>query len=145
MNFKAFAIGFTTMDSVITGVSAAKRGIIHAVKAPVHGAQASVQAAKNGVLATSEVVTSFLAGAKQAIKYRKEMEAIEDPAERQKYYEAMVAKMYENGKALSVATVLEIDEVIDPMRTREWVLAGLRSVPRPAPREGKKRPCIDAF
>jgi len=77
--------------------------------------------------------------------FRKEMEAIEDPAERQKYYEAMVAKMYENGKALSVATVLEIDEVIDPMRTREWVLAGLRSVPRPAPREGKKRPCIDAF
>ena len=77
--------------------------------------------------------------------YRKEMEAIEDPAERQAWYEAMVAKKYQEGKALSIASVLEIDEVIDPAETRRWVMAGLRSVPRPAPREGRKRPCIDAW
>jgi acetyl-CoA carboxylase carboxyltransferase component len=77
--------------------------------------------------------------------YRKEMEAIADPAERQAWYEAMVAKKYEEGKALSIASVLEIDEVIDPAETRRWVMAGLRSVPRPAPREGRKRPCIDAW
>lgn len=69
MNIKYFALGFTAMDSVITGVSAAKRSVVNVAKFPVH-------CAKNGVLATSEVVTSFLAGAKQAIKYHKEMEAI---------------------------------------------------------------------
>lgn len=71
MNTKSFAIGFVAMDSIIAGVSATKRSIIHAVKSPVHGAQVSVQAAKIGVLSTSEVVTSFFAGAKQAIKYRR--------------------------------------------------------------------------
>jgi phage-related protein len=71
MNTKYFSLGFTAMDSVITGVSAAKRGIIHAVKSPVHGAQDAAQAVKTGVLNTSEVVTSFLAGAKQAIEYRR--------------------------------------------------------------------------
>ncbi|HWS76463.1 MAG TPA: carboxyl transferase domain-containing protein, partial [Quisquiliibacterium sp.] len=77
--------------------------------------------------------------------YRKEMEAIEDPAERQAWYEAMVAKKYAEGKALSIASVLEIDEVIDPADTRRWLLAGLRSVPAPAAREGRKRPCVDAW
>ena len=71
MNTKFFTIGFTTMDSIITGVSAVKRGIAHAAKSPVHGAQVSVQAAKTGVLATSEAVTSFLAGANQAIRVRR--------------------------------------------------------------------------
>ena len=77
--------------------------------------------------------------------YRKELEAIEDPAERQAWYEAMVARLYENGKATSIASVLEIDAVIDPERTRQWVLAGLNAVPAPLPREGRKRPCIDAW
>lgn len=71
MNTKSFAIGFATMDAVIAGVSATKRGIIHAVKSPVHGAQVSVQAAKTGAINASEVVTSFIAGAKQAIKCRR--------------------------------------------------------------------------
>jgi acetyl-CoA carboxylase carboxyltransferase component len=77
--------------------------------------------------------------------FRKEMEAIADPAERQAYYEKMVAKLYENGKATSIASVLEIDEVIDPAETRRWVMAGLRSVPKPSPRTQRKRPCVDAW
>ncbi|MCO5120130.1 MAG: carbamoyl-phosphate synthase large subunit [Burkholderiaceae bacterium] len=77
--------------------------------------------------------------------YRKEMEAIENPAQRQAYYESMVAKLYENGKATSIASVLEIDAVIDPERTRQWVLAGLNATPATPPREGRKRPCIDAW
>lgn len=64
MNTKSFAIGFAAMDSIIAGVSATKRGI-------VHGAQASVQATKTGALNTSEAVASFFAGAKQAIKCRR--------------------------------------------------------------------------
>ena len=49
--------------------------------------------------------------------FRKEMEAIEDPAEREAYYQAKVAELYANGKAVSIASVLEIDEVIDPADT----------------------------
>jgi len=77
--------------------------------------------------------------------FRKEMEAIEDPAEREDYYKAKVAELYANGKAVSIASVLEIDEVIDPAETRHWIMSGLRSVPKPEPRDKRKRPCIDAW
>ena len=77
--------------------------------------------------------------------FRKEMEAIADPVEREKYYKAKVAELYANGKAVSIASVLEIDEVIDPAETRRWIMAGLRSVPEPEPRRHRKRPCIDAW
>jgi acetyl-CoA carboxylase carboxyltransferase component len=73
------------------------------------------------------------------------MEAIADPIERQAYYEQMVAKLYENGKATSIASVLEIDEVIDPEQTRRWVMAGLRAAPPVLAREGRKRPCVDTW
>ena len=71
MNTKSFAIGFAAMDSIIAGVSATKRGIVHAAKSTAHGAQASVQATKNGVVGAGEVVTSFFAGAKQAVSCRR--------------------------------------------------------------------------
>jgi acetyl/propionyl-CoA carboxylase alpha subunit/acetyl-CoA carboxylase carboxyltransferase component len=77
--------------------------------------------------------------------FRKEMEAIEDPVERENYYKAKVAELYANGKAVSIASVLEIDEVIDPADTRHWIMSGLRSVPKPEPRSGRKRPCVDAW
>ena len=77
--------------------------------------------------------------------FRKEMEAIADPVERENYYKAKVAELYANGKAVSIASVLEIDEVIDPADTRHWIMSGLRSVPKPEPRSGRKRPCIDAW
>ena len=71
MNTKSFAIGFAAMDSIIAGVSATKRGIVHAAKSTAHGAQVSAQATKNGALNTSEAVTSFFAGAKHAVKCRR--------------------------------------------------------------------------
>src|SRR6195256_5207697 len=77
--------------------------------------------------------------------FRKEMEAIEDPVERENYYKAKVAELYANGKAFSIASVLEIDEVIDPADTRHWIMSGLRSVPKPEVRHQRKRPCIDAW
>jgi len=77
--------------------------------------------------------------------FRKEMEAIEDPVEREEYYQAKVAELYANGKAVSIASVLEIDEVIDPADTRQWIMSGLRSVPKPEARTTRKRPCIDAW
>lgn len=77
--------------------------------------------------------------------FRKEMEAIADPEERETYYRNKVAELYANGKAVSIASVFEIDNVIDPAETRRWIMAGLRSVPKPEPRKGKKRPCIDTW
>ncbi|MFT7648670.1 MAG: acetyl-CoA carboxylase carboxyltransferase component/biotin carboxyl carrier protein, partial [Candidatus Poriferisodalaceae bacterium] len=77
--------------------------------------------------------------------YRKELEALEDPEERIALYEKMVAKLYANGKAVSTATFFEIDDVIDPASSREWLMMGLTSAPKPAPRRGKKRPMIDTW
>ncbi len=36
-------------------------------------------------------------------------------------------KSYEHGKAISTASFLEIDEVIDPIDTRKWIVNGLLS------------------
>ncbi len=77
--------------------------------------------------------------------YRNELAAIEDPAERKAKYDQMVAEMYEKGKALNAAALLEIDEVIDPAATRTWIMAGLRSVPESPPRTGKKHAWVDTW
>ncbi|WP_374471780.1 carboxyl transferase domain-containing protein [Phenylobacterium sp.] len=77
--------------------------------------------------------------------YRKELEAETDPAARQALFEKLVGKMYENGKALSVASVVEIDAVIDPAETRAWLLRGLKACPVPPRGPGKKRPFVDVW
>jgi len=77
--------------------------------------------------------------------FRKELEAISDPAQRKARFDEMVAAAYERGKALSAATMFEIDDVIDPAQTRSWVMAGLRSLPPTPPRTGKKRAWVDTW
>jgi acetyl-CoA carboxylase carboxyltransferase component len=86
-------------------------------------------------------------GLEGAVKlgYRNELAAVDDPAERKTLFDQMVARMYERGKALNSASHFEIDDVIDPLESRKWIMAGLRSAPPPAPRTGKKRPCIDTW
>ncbi|MEX2080762.1 MAG: carboxyl transferase domain-containing protein, partial [Dehalococcoidia bacterium] len=76
---------------------------------------------------------------------RKELEAIEDPAERKALFDDLVARAYQRGKAINTAMHFEIDDVIDPAESRRWVSTALLSSPPPAPREGKKRPCIDTW
>ncbi|MGA7759661.1 MAG: carboxyl transferase domain-containing protein [Ilumatobacteraceae bacterium] len=53
--------------------------------------------------------------------YRKELEAVADDAERDVLFREMVDRLYEHGKAVSVATHFEIDDVIDPVDTRRWL------------------------
>jgi acetyl/propionyl-CoA carboxylase alpha subunit/acetyl-CoA carboxylase carboxyltransferase component len=77
--------------------------------------------------------------------YRRELEAIEDPQQRKAEYERRVASAYERGKALNNATGFGIDDTIDPAETRYWVSSLLRSIRPKPPREGKKRPHIDAW
>ncbi|MFV0277935.1 MAG: acyl-CoA carboxylase subunit beta [Parahaliea sp.] len=59
--------------------------------------------------------------------YRKELEAVEDPVEREALFNKLVTQLYELGKATEAASYLEIDAVIDPADTREVVLGALRS------------------
>jgi acetyl/propionyl-CoA carboxylase alpha subunit len=77
--------------------------------------------------------------------YRKELEAIADPAGRQAMFDRMVAESYQRGKAINMASVLEIDAVIDPLESRQWILRGLRSAPAALARNGKKRTFVDTW
>ena len=77
--------------------------------------------------------------------YRKELEAVADPAERKALFDEMVARAYEHGKALNVASHFEFDDVIDPAESRRWIVAGLESLPPRPPRAGKRRPNIDTW
>jgi acetyl-CoA carboxylase carboxyltransferase component len=77
--------------------------------------------------------------------FRRELEAVEDPAERDALFESMVQRSYANGKALNVATFFEIDDVIDPAESRQRLSAVLGSAPAPAPRLGKRRPFVDPW
>jgi len=66
-------------------------------------------------------------GLEGAVKlgYRKELEALTDPAEQKALYDQLVARLYAAGKATSMAAALEIDAVIDPADTRRWIVGGL--------------------
>ena len=71
--------------------------------------------------------------------FAKELAAVEEQEARQQLFDKLVAKAYENGKGINMASFLEIDAVIDPVETRAWLLRGLNATPKPAKREGKKR------
>jgi acetyl-CoA carboxylase carboxyltransferase component len=77
--------------------------------------------------------------------FRRELDGIEDPEEREAEFERMVARAYEHGKALNVATVFEIDDVIDPADSRRRIVEMLRAAPSSPRREGKKRPFVDTW
>ena len=74
--------------------------------------------------------------------YRKELEAAPEGPEREALFEQLLAQQYDNGSAINMAATLEIDAVIDPADTREWLVAGLQA--------GRVKPCegrlaIDAW
>jgi hypothetical protein len=74
-----------------------------------------------------------------------EFARIEDADERRRKYEELVAQLYERGKALSIATLFGVDDVIDPADSRSWLANLLSSMRPPERRAGKKRPAIDAW
>ncbi len=73
--------------------------------------------------------------------FRRELAAIQDPLARQRQFAQMVELLYQRGKALNVATHFEIDDVIDPVETRTWIVAAMAGR---KPRVGN-RPCIDPW
>jgi len=76
--------------------------------------------------------------------FRKELEAISDPAERQALFDRMVAQAYEHGKGLNVASHLELDDVIDPVDSRRWIVGGLRLAARQAD-DAPRRRTVDTW
>ena len=76
---------------------------------------------------------------------RNELAAIENIQERKARYEEMVENAYAWSRALNAGTVFEVDDVIDPAETRQWVATGLHSAPPVIPRDGKKLKWIDTW
>ncbi|QCI66604.1 acetyl-CoA carboxylase family protein [Phreatobacter stygius] len=83
-------------------------------------------------------------GLEGAVKlgYRNELAAIADPVEQKAVYDRHVAELYERGKAVNMASFLEIDGVIDPAESRHWIMRALKSLPRAPEQTGKRRPFI---
>lgn len=70
-------------------------------------------------------------GLEGAVKlgYRKELQQAEErsPEVRDRVYKMMVNEAYKRGKAISMASFFEMDEVIDPKNSRAWVIKGMNA------------------
>jgi acetyl-CoA carboxylase carboxyltransferase component len=94
---------------------------------------------------TSEFGAMGLEGAVK-LGMRRELEAIKDPAERERTYEATVAAAYEHGRGVSMASYFEIDDVIDPVDTRRWIATLFDDAPSAWwETPGKRRPYVDTW
>ena len=94
---------------------------------------------------TSEFGGMGLEGAVR-LGMRRELEAIEDPAERERAFEATVAAAYERGQGINMAAYGEIDDVIDPADSRRWIeMLFSEGSGEWWKRAGKRRPFVDAW
>ena len=94
---------------------------------------------------TSEFGGMGLEGAVR-LGMRRELDAIEDPEERERVFRATVAAAYAHGEGLNMAAYGEIDDVIDPADSRRWI-ATLFDPPVEdwRRRRAKRRPNIDTW
>jgi acetyl-CoA carboxylase carboxyltransferase component len=76
--------------------------------------------------------------------YRRELDAATDDGAREELFQELVGRLYEHGKALSIAEWFEIDDVIDPADTRRWISTLLSSAP-PLDTTHPRRPNIDTW
>ena len=77
--------------------------------------------------------------------YRRELEAEPDLGKREALFRHHLNALYARGKATNMASVLEIDDVIDPAETRRWIMRGLAMAGTTKLPAGKKRPNIDTW
>ncbi len=94
---------------------------------------------------TSEFGGMGLEGAVR-LGMRRELDAIDEPAEREAAFERMVAAAYERGRGLNMAAYGEIDDVIDPAHSRRWIATLFEEGSGEWWRgSGPRRPNIDAW
>jgi acetyl/propionyl-CoA carboxylase alpha subunit len=77
------------------------------------------------------------------ISHGAELDAIEDAHARRVRFDELVAELYERGGAINVASVFEIDDVIDPAETRRVIVATVEA--GSANRPPKQRPFLDPW
>ncbi len=75
---------------------------------------------------TAELGPMGLEGAVR-LGFRRELEAIEDPAERAEREEQMIALAHAQAAGINVASHVELDDVIDPAETRDRIVAALQA------------------
>ncbi len=92
---------------------------------------------------TGEFGGMGLEGAVQ-LGFKKELDQLSDPAEREALFNRLVDESYEKGKATEAASFLEIDAVIDPVDTRSVILRAL-AAHDPNVRPHKPRNMIDTW
>ena len=85
---------------------------------------------------TAEFGAMGLEGAVR-LGYRKELEAEPEGPQRDALFDRLLAQQYANGSAMQMATTLEIDAVIDPALTRDWLVRGLAGAKVSEPRPGR--------
>ncbi|MGH2881010.1 MAG: carboxyl transferase domain-containing protein [Solirubrobacteraceae bacterium] len=94
---------------------------------------------------TSEFGGMGLEGAVR-LGLRRELDAIEDPAERERVFRDTVAAAYKHGEGLNMAAYGEIDDVIDPADSRRWIATLFDPEPEDwRTRAEKRRPNVDAW
>ncbi|RJP78183.1 MAG: carbamoyl-phosphate synthase large subunit [Desulfobacteraceae bacterium] len=75
---------------------------------------------------------------------KKELAAIKDETEREATFQFFVNEAYARGKAINMASYMEIDAVIDPAETRQWLMRGLKSIPASRIQD-RSRPFLDTW
>jgi acetyl-CoA carboxylase carboxyltransferase component len=73
---------------------------------------------------TAEFGAMGLEGAVR-LGYRKELDAMAEGPQREALFDRLLAQQVANGSAVQMASTLEIDAVIDPALTRDWLVRGL--------------------
>ena len=74
-----------------------------------------------------------------------ELAAIKDPDQKKARFEQLVAQMVSTGRALSVATHYEVDDVNDPAQSRSWISSAIVTHRGRLPGSGKTVPYVDPW
>ena len=61
------------------------------------------------------------------LAYRKELDALPDEAARELYLRGKVNELHEGGNPVNAASLLSLDDVIDPLDTRDWLIGGFHA------------------
>lgn len=75
--------------------------------------------------------------------YKKELEALPEGEAREALFQHLVRERYEAGGAINMASTLEIDAVIDPAETRQWLIGILDAAVDPDFSPGGS--CVDPW
>ena len=92
---------------------------------------------------TAEIGAMGLEGAVK-LGYRKELEAEENFEKRDQLYRKLVDDLYEKGKGINAASLLEFDTVLDPAETRKWISMLIKNA-KITSKLNKKTNYIDAW